>query len=164
MVREHDRHADLSAAAAKAGEKVTKEAENAGRAASGAFEESGRAASGAFEESGRAASGAFEESGRAASGAFEESGRAASGMIEASVKGVQDYQTKVVQIFQANAQANLELAQKLIHVRSPADFIDTMSTHLRERTGWMTEQAKELAALGQEATRNAVDAFVHPRG
>jgi hypothetical protein len=146
MVRENERAADLSAAATKAGEKVTKEA--AAQA----------------ENAGRAASGAFEESGRAASGALEQSGRAANGMIEASVKGVQDYQTKVVQIFQANAQANLELAQKLIQVRSPADFIETMSTHIRERTGWMTEQAKELASLGQEATRNAVDAFVHPRG
>jgi hypothetical protein len=135
MVRENERAADLSAAATKAGEKVTKEAVAQA-----------------------------ENAAKAASGAFEESGRAASGMIEASVKGVQDYQTKVVQIFQANAQANLELAQKLIQVRSPTDFIETMSTHMRERANLVTEQAKELAALGQEATRSAVDAFVHPSG
>jgi hypothetical protein len=146
MARENERTADLSAAATKAGERVTKEA------------------TAQAENVGRAASGAFEESGRAASGAFEASGRAASGVIEASVKGVQDYQTKVVQIFQANAQANLELAQKLIQVRSPADFIETMSTHMRERANLMTEQAKELAALGQEATRSAVDALVHQKG
>jgi hypothetical protein len=135
MARENERAADLSAAATKAGEKVTKEA--AAQA---------------------------ENAGRVASGAFEASGRTASGVVEASVKGVQDYQTKVVQIFQANAQANLELAQKLIQVRSPADFIETMSTHLRDRAGLMTEQAKELAALGQEATRSAFDALVHPKG
>ncbi len=79
------------------------------------------------------------------------------------MKAMQDYQTKLVQIFQANAEANLQLAQKLIQARSPTDFIETMTTHMRERAAFMTEQAKELAALGQEATRSAVDALVHPK-
>lgn len=131
MARENETPANLSAAATKAGERATQEA--AAQA---------------------------EKAGKAASGAFEASGKTASGVIEASVKGAQDYQTKLVQIFQANAQANLQLAQKLIQTRSPADFIETMSTHMRERATLMTEQAKELAALGQEATRSAVDALV----
>ncbi|HZZ62859.1 MAG TPA: phasin family protein [Roseiarcus sp.] len=146
MARENETPADLSAAATKAGARVTKEA------------------TAQAEQVGDAATGAFEASGRTASGAFEASGRTASGVIEASVKGAQDYQTKLVQIFQANAQANLQLAQKLIQIRSPTDFIETMSAHMRERAALMTEQAKELASLGQEATRSAVDALVHPKG
>lgn len=144
MARENETSADLSAAATKAGEKVARETaaqtENVGRAASGVFELSGRAASGAFEASGRAATSAF----------------------EASVKATQDYQAKLVQCFQANAEANLQLAQKLTQSRSPADFVETMSSHMRERVGLMTEQAKELAALSQEATRSVVDALAHP--
>ena len=72
---------------------------------------------------------------------------------------MQDYQAKLVQFFQANAEANLQLAQKLTQTRSPADFVETMSSHMRERIALMTEQAKELAALSQEATRSAVDAL-----
>ena len=133
MARENETSADLSAAATKAGEKVAR-------------------------ETAAQAENAF----RAASGAFESSGRAASGAFEASVKATQDYQAKLVQCFQVNAEANLQLAQKLTQSRSPADFVETMSSHMRERVGLMTEQAKELAALSQEATRSVVDALAHP--
>jgi len=128
----------------RAGEKVTKEATTQA------------------ENAGKAAMSAFEESSRAASGVFEASGRAASGAMTASMKAVQNYQAKLVQCFQANAEANLQLAQKLTQTRSPADFVETMSSHMRERVALMTEQGKELAALGQEATRSAVDAIARP--
>ncbi len=134
MAPEQDTPADESAAAMKAGEKVTKEA--AAQA---------------------------ENAGKAASGALLSAGRAATGALEAPLKAVQDYQAKLVQCFQANAEANLQLAQKLAQIRSPADFVETMTSHMRERVALMTAQAKELAALSQEATRSAVDALAHPR-
>ncbi|HKN30132.1 MAG TPA: phasin family protein [Roseiarcus sp.] len=104
-----------------------------------------------------------ENAGKAASGALLSAGRAATGALEAPLKAVQDYQAKLVQCFQANAEANLQLAQKLAQIRSPADFVETMTSHMRERVALMTAQAKELAALSQEATRSAVDALAHPR-
>ena len=134
MAPEQDTPADESAAAMKAGEKVTKEA--AAQA---------------------------ENAGKAASGALLSAGRAATGALEAPLKAVQDYQAKLVQCFQANAEANLQLAQKLAQIRSPAHFVETMTSHMRERVALMTAQAKELAALSQEATRSAVDALAHPR-
>ncbi len=42
-------------------------------------------------------------------------------------------------------------------------FVETMTSHMRERVGLMTEQAKELAAVSQAATRSAVDALAHPQ-
>ena len=141
MARETEMTSDVSAAATKSGEKVTKEAtaqaENVSKAASGALEASGKAAAGAFEN--------------------------ATGALEASLKGAQDYQAKLVQCFQANAEANLQLAQKLTQTRSPTDFVETMTSHMRDRIGLMTEQAKELAAVSQAATRSAVDALAHPQ-
>ncbi len=134
MARENDTPADVSAAATKAGEKVTKET-----------------------------TAQAEDASKAATGAFEASGRAATGALEASVKAVQDYQAKLVQFFQANAEANLQLAQKLTQARSPADFVETMTSHMRERIALMPQQAKELVALSQEATRSAVDALGHPK-
>jgi hypothetical protein len=79
------------------------------------------------------------------------------GAFGSSFKAVQDYQAKLMQVFQANAEANMQLAQKMMQIRSPSEFVETMSTHLRERAVAIGEQTKELAALGQEASRNAVE-------
>ena len=145
MARENETASDVSPAATKSGEKVTKEA------------------TAQAEKVSKVASGAFEASGKAAIGAFENAGRVATGALEASLKAAQDYQAKLVQCFQANAEANLQLAQKLTQTRSPVDFVETMTSHMSERVGLMTEQAKELAAVSQAATRSAVDAIAHPQ-
>ena len=81
------------------------------------------------------------------------------GAFAGSFKAVQDYQAKLLHFFQANAEANVQLAQKLMMIRSPSDFIETVSSHMRERAAAIGDQAKELAALGQEAAKTAVDSL-----
>jgi hypothetical protein len=81
------------------------------------------------------------------------------GAFAGSFKAVQDYQTKLLHFFQTNAEANMQLAQKLMTTRSPSDFIETVSSHMRERAAAIGEQAKELAALGQEAAKKAMDSL-----
>ena len=75
----------------------------------------------------------------------------------ATFKAMQDYNSKLVQVFQTNAEANLQLGQMLMQIRSPADFIETMSKSVRERTELIAGQTKELAALGQETARCAIE-------
>ena len=79
------------------------------------------------------------------------------GAFAGSMKAVQDYQTKLLHFFQTNAEANMALAQKLMTTRSPSDYIETVSSHMRERAAAIGDQAKELAALGQEAAKKAMD-------
>ena len=79
------------------------------------------------------------------------------GAFSGSFKAVQDYQAKLLQNFQANAEANMQLAQKLMSIRSPSEFIETVSSHMRERAAAIGEQAKELSTLGQEAAKKAVE-------
>jgi len=86
------------------------------------------------------------------------------GAFAGSFKAVQDYQSKLLHFFQTNAEANVQLAQKLMTIRSPADFIETVSSHMRERAVAIGDQAKELAALGQEAAKNAMDSLGQPKG
>jgi hypothetical protein len=95
---------------------------------------------------------------------FSNAANAYGGAFAGSFKAVQDYQTKLLHFFQTNAEANMQLAQKLIQLRSPSDFIETMSTHMRERAAAVSEQAKELAALGQEAAKKAVDSLTPHKG
>ncbi len=86
------------------------------------------------------------------------------GAFAGSLKAVQDYQAKLLQFFQTNAEANMQLAQKLMTTRSPSDYIETVSSHMRERAAAIGDQAKELAALGQEATKKAMDSLAQPKG
>ena len=86
------------------------------------------------------------------------------GAAGAAFKAVQDYQAKLMQFFQANAEANMQFGQKLMQSRTPSDLIETMSAHMRERADLISEQAKELAALGQEASRKAVESITKPKG
>jgi hypothetical protein len=84
------------------------------------------------------------------------------GAFAGSFKAVQDYQTKLLHFFQTNAEANMHLAQKLMTTRSPSDFIETVSSHMRERAAAIGDQAKELASLGQEAAKKAMDSLGQP--
>ena len=85
------------------------------------------------------------------------------GAFSGSFKAVQDYQAKLLQNFQANAEANMQLAQKLMSIRSPSEFIETVSSHMRERAAAIGEQAKELSTLGQEAAKKAVELLTPPK-
>lgn len=81
------------------------------------------------------------------------------GAMGATVKALQDYQAKLMQFFQQNAEANMQLGQKLMQARTPSDFVETMSAHMRERASMMSDQAKELASLGQDASRKAMESM-----
>jgi len=81
------------------------------------------------------------------------------GAMGATLKAMQDYQAKLMQFFQQNAEANLQLGQTLMQARTPSDFVETVSAHVRERATMMSQQAKELASLGQEASRKAMESL-----
>ena len=86
------------------------------------------------------------------------------GAFSGSFKALQDYQAKLLHFFQTNAEANMHLAQKLMTTKSPSDFIETVSSHMRERAAAIGDQAKELAALGQETAKKAMDSLGQPKG
>jgi hypothetical protein len=86
------------------------------------------------------------------------------GAFAGSLKAVQDYQAKLLHFFQSNAEANMSLMQKLMQARSPSDYIETVSSHMRERAAAIGDQTKELASLGQEAAKKAMDSLGQPKG
>ena len=86
------------------------------------------------------------------------------GAFAGSFKALQDYQSKLLHLVQENATANLQFAQHLLQPRSPSDFVEFLSTHLRERATAITDQAKELATIGQEAAKKAAESLTPPKG
>lgn len=70
----------------------------------------------------------------------------------AAVKGVQDYNNKVIEFTHANTKTAFDFTQRLSGVKSPAEFV-TLSTELaQQQLTTLTEQTKQLTALAQQVT------------
>ena len=69
-----------------------------------------------------------------------------------TVKGAQEYNTKVIEFAQANTKAAFDFAQELVGVKSPSEFFELSTNRSRKQFETLTEQAKELAMLAQRVT------------
>jgi phasin len=69
-----------------------------------------------------------------------------------AVKGAQDYNNKLLEFAQTNTKVAFDFAQKLMGVKSPSEFIELSNEHACKQFETLTEQAKELVALGQKVT------------
>jgi hypothetical protein len=108
---------------------------------------------------GEAASKAGEEAAARLSAAATSYG----GAFATSVKAAQDYQTKLFHFLQENLEANVAFTQKLAGTRTPADFVQVATAHTRERAEALSQQAKELAELAQEASKKTFEALSAPK-
>ena len=70
-----------------------------------------------------------------------------------AIMGMQDYNNKVIEFAHANTSAALNFVQKLSGVKSPTAFVELWTEHARKQVETLTEQSKQLAALGQKVTR-----------
>jgi phasin len=69
-----------------------------------------------------------------------------------AVKGAQAYNNKLLEFAQANTNVAFEFAQKLLGVRSPAEFMELSTERARKQFETLTAQSKELAAIAQRVT------------
>ena len=69
-----------------------------------------------------------------------------------AVEGAQVYNDKLLEFAQTNSKVAFDFAQKLLAIKSPSEFIVRSTEHAREQFEILTEQTKELAALGQKVT------------
>ena len=88
--------------------------------------------------------------------AFEAMGTATNEATEAMqksfstvLKGIQEYNSKLVEFAGANAQSHMEFIQRLIGVKSPFDCVEIFQDYSRQQLETLTEQAKELAKLSK---------------
>src|SRR6516165_7954177 len=69
-----------------------------------------------------------------------------------SVKGIQDYSTKVLEFTNANIKAAVEQATKLMSVKTPTEFFALSNDYAKRQFEILTRQAQELAAIVQKMT------------
>ncbi len=69
-----------------------------------------------------------------------------------ALKGMQDYNSKLIEFSQANTKSYVEFVQKLAGVKSPSEFVEIATDHGRSQLETVAEQAKQLAELAQKVT------------
>ena len=69
-----------------------------------------------------------------------------------AMKGMQDYNNKIIEFTQANTNAVFDFVQKMSGVKSPSEFLELWTEHARKQVETLTEQSKQLAALGKKVT------------
>ena len=70
-----------------------------------------------------------------------------------AVKGMQEYNNRIIEFAHANTNGAFDFVQKLSGVKSPTAFVELWTEHARKQVETLTEQSKQLAALGQKVTR-----------
>ena len=72
-------------------------------------------------------------------------------------KGATDYNLKLIEIARINTRAAFDYARKLLGVKSPAEFIELSTAHVRNQFDIVSAQNKELCALAQEVASEAAE-------
>ena len=78
-------------------------------------------------------------------------------ILKNAVQATQDYNAKVMEFATANTQAAFEYFRKLHGAKSPSEVIELTSTHMRQQSEVLTEQAKQLAQMVQKFMPGPLD-------
>jgi hypothetical protein len=82
----------------------------------------------------------------------ENSARAVEQSYSATADNMRDYSLKMIEMTRANTEALFLLARQLANAKAPSDFATLWTTHARKQFEMLSDQARELAALGQKVT------------
>ena len=87
------------------------------------------------------------EKGKAAAG---QTARSVEQSYSVTVDNIRDFNVKMIDMAQANAEAVFEFARQLAAVKQPSDMVELWTAHAKKQFEALTEQTKELSALGQK--------------
>ena len=69
-----------------------------------------------------------------------------------ALKGMQEYNSKLIEFTQANAKFHVEFLQKLAGVKSPTELLELSTSHTRGQLERLGDQAKHLTELTKQVT------------
>ena len=69
-----------------------------------------------------------------------------------AVKGIQDYNNKLIEFTQANTKTAGDFAQRMFGVKSPSEFFELSTDLAQQQLETLTKQTQQLAALAQQVT------------
>jgi phasin len=74
-----------------------------------------------------------------------------------AVRGVSEYNLKLIDTMRANANAGFDFARDLWAVKSPSEAVELSSAHARRSFEQLSAQSKELASLAQKVSNDTVE-------
>jgi phasin len=87
------------------------------------------------------------EKGKAAA---KQSARAVEQSYSVTVENIRAFNVKMINMARSNAEAAFDFALQIATAKSPSDIIELWTTHARKQFEMLSEQTKELTALGQK--------------
>jgi hypothetical protein len=79
-----------------------------------------------------------------------------------TVENIRDFNVKMIDMAHANVAAFLEFACELATAKAPSDIIELWTAHTRKQFETLTEQTKEMTALGQKLVWESAQMRVFP--
>jgi len=89
--------------------------------------------------------------------AAEKAGQEIEQSYSAAAAGIRDFNLRVMEMVQANSQANFDFAREISTAKGPLDAVALWSSHAQKQFGVLTEQFKELTALGQRIASSSTE-------
>jgi hypothetical protein len=74
------------------------------------------------------------------------------GTYLSAMQAATQFNAKLLEFARINNEAVMSYMSELSRVKSPTDAVEITTRHAREQLATLTAQAKELAAIGQQAT------------
>ena len=85
-----------------------------------------------------------------------EKAKAAAEQSAQAVESIRDFNVKMIDITRAHTEAVFDFARQLATATTPSDLMELWTSHGRKQFEMLSEQSKELTALGQKiAGQNA---------
>jgi phasin len=70
---------------------------------------------------------------------------------------MRDYNLKMIDMARANTEGVFEFARQLATAKSPSDMVELWTSHARKQFEILSEQIKELTALGQKMASESAE-------
>ncbi len=74
-----------------------------------------------------------------------------------TVENIRDFNVKMIDMARTNAEAVFGFARQLATAKTPSDIVELWTTHARKQFEMLSEQTKELTALGQTMARDSAE-------
>jgi len=77
--------------------------------------------------------------------------------ISVTVENIRDFNVKMIDMAHANMEALFGFARQLASAKAPSDIMELWTAHARKQFETLTEQTKEMTALGQKLSGESVE-------
>jgi phasin family protein len=77
--------------------------------------------------------------------------------ISVAFESIREFNVKMIDMAHANMEAFFGLARQLATAKAPSDILELWAAHARKQFETLTEQTKELTALGQKTAAESAE-------